>query len=203
MKTYKILSIAFLALAFSTASAQKADNTESKTVRFGIKGGVNFASITGDDFDSPNARTAFHVGGLLEFPLTDMFSLQGEVLYSGQGFESDYEAIDGNGHIEYHLDYINVPILAKIYVTKGLSIEAGPQLGFKVHERIDADPNDEGGATDVSQAEDFDFGLAGGLTFQTDMGVFASGRYTYGLTDVVQDVDAKNSVFQISLGYKF
>jgi len=35
------------------------------------------------------------------------------------------------------------------------------------------------------------------------MGLFASGRYTYGFTDVVEDADTRNSVFQISIGYKF
>lgn len=202
MKTIK-LTVAALLLSVITANAQKGDNTASKAISFGIKGGVNIASINGSDFDSPNSRTSFHLGALAEFPLTDMFSIQTEALYSGQGFQYDFPAADGNGHAEYQLDYINVPVLAKIYATKGLSFEAGPQFGFKVHENIDNDPNDVGGATDTTEAESFDFGLAGGLTFQTEMGLFATGRYIYGLTDVIKDVDAKNSVFQIGLGYKF
>jgi opacity protein-like surface antigen len=203
MKTIKGLTVAALLLSAITASAQEADNTASKAISFGVKGGVNFATITGDDFDSPNSRTSFHVGALAEFPMTDKFSIQAEALYSGQGFQTDVEGLDGNDHLEYQLDYLNIPVLAKIYVTKGLSVEAGPQFGFKVNEEFDADPGDDAGDTDSDRAESFDFGIAGGLSFQTDMGLFATGRYTYGLTDVIDNVDAKNSVFQIGIGYKF
>ncbi len=200
----KMIAASILMMAGAVANAQnEADNTTSRAISFGVKGGVNFASITGDDFDSPDSRTSFHVGALVEFPMTDMFSLQAEALYSGQGFAFDQPGLDSNEHVEYQLDYINVPVLAKIYATKGLSFEVGPQFGFKVNEEYDTNPSDNPGDTNVDQAEWFDFSLAGGLTFQTEMGLFATGRYTYGLTDVIQDVDAKNSVFQIGIGYKF
>ncbi|MDI1256752.1 MAG: porin family protein [Flavobacterium sp.] len=200
MKTIKLISTAALILLIgTTGNAQTTTTTTGKTTSFGVKGGVNFANVRGDDFDGPNARTSFHVGVLAEFPLTDAFSVQTEALYSGQGFQTDIEGSDGK--IEYKLDYINVPVLAKIYLTDGLSIEAGPQFSFKVSEQID----DEGaaGGTDTDEAESFDFGVAGGLTFQTSMGFFASGRYTLGLTDIIKDQDAKNTVFQIGVGYKF
>ncbi|HLA55509.1 MAG TPA: porin family protein [Flavobacterium sp.] len=204
MKSIKILiAAALIFTAVNISNAQnEADNTASKSISFGVKGGVNFATITGDDFDSPDMRTSFHVGALVEMPLADIFSLQLEAMYSGQGFKSDIEGSDGD-KVEYQLDYVNVPVLAKLYVTKGLSFEVGPQFSFKVNEEVDSDPNNDPGDTDVDVAEDFDFGVAGGLTFQTDMGLFASGRYIYGMSDVVEDTDAHNSVFQISLGYKF
>jgi hypothetical protein len=204
MKSIKILiTAALIFTAVNISSAQnEADNTASKSISFGVKGGVNFATITGDDFDSPDMRTSFHVGALVELPIADIFSVQLEAMYSGQGFKSDIEGSDGD-KIEYQLDYINVPVLAKLYVTKGLSFEVGPQFSFKVNEEVDSDPNNDPGDTDVDVAEDFDFGVAGGLTFQTDMGLFASGRYIYGMSDVIEDTDAHNSVFQVSLGYKF
>lgn len=208
MKLFKLFTASALMLgtvAVSNAQDNNASNANSMDVSFGVKGGVNFATISGDDFDSPNSRTSFHVGLLAEFPISPMFSLQAEALYSGQGFESNIDGglVGGDGNIEYQLDYINVPILAKVYVVEGLSLEAGPQFSFKVNEEIDSDPNDDPGDTDLDEAETFDFGLAGGLTFQTNMGLFATGRYTIGLTDIVQDVDAKNAVFQLGIGYKF
>lgn len=208
MKLFKLFTASALMLgtvAVSNAQDNNASNANSMDVSFGVKGGVNFATITGDDFDSPNSRTSFHVGLLAEFPISPMFSLQAEALYSGQGFESNVDGglVGGDGNIEYQLDYINVPILAKVYVVEGLSLEAGPQFSFKVNEEIDSDPNDDPGDTDLDEAESFDFGLAGGLTFQTNMGLFATGRYTIGLTDIIQDVDAKNAVFQLGIGYKF
>lgn len=199
MKSLKIITATVL-LSAATATAQT--ETTGKATSFGVKGGVNFASVSGDDFDSPDSRTSFHVGLLAEFPMTDMFSVQAEALYSGQGFESDIDGVDGD-KVEYQLDYINVPVLAKIYLTSGLSIEAGPQFSFKVNEEIDADPGDDPGDLDLDEAKDFDFGLAAGLTFQTNGGFFASGRYIYGMTDIIEDVDVRNSVFQLGVGFKF
>ncbi|RYJ45748.1 OMP_b-brl_2 multi-domain protein [Flavobacterium beibuense] len=202
-KLIKLFSVGFLFLgAVSTVNAQTND---SFTPKFGIKGGVNFATVSGDDFDSPDSRTSFHVGALVEFPLTEMFSLQAEALYSGQGFETDVDGgiFGGDGKVEYQLDYINVPVLAKVYILDGLSIEAGPQFGFKVNEEIDAEANADDGDLNVDEAEDFDFGVAAGLTFETPMGLFATGRYTQGFTDIVNNRDVKNSVFQIGIGYKF
>ncbi|CAM3419914.1 Outer membrane protein beta-barrel domain-containing protein [Flavobacterium longum] len=206
MKTLKIFATAIVFASTLTANAQnEADNKSDKSASFGVKGGVNFATITGDDFDSPDMRTSFHVGALAEFPLAEMFSLQVEGLYSSKGFKSEIDGglVGGDGEIEYQLDYIDVPVLAKIYVTKGLSFEVGPQFSFLVNEEIDADPTGDGGDLETSEAEDFDFGVAGGLTFQTEMGLFATGRYTYGMTEIIKDSDAHNSVIQVGIGYKF
>ena len=201
MKLFKLLSVGALLLAGAVMYAQ---NPKGMSPSFGVKGGVNFATITGDDFDSPDSRTSFHVGALAEFPMADIFSIQVEALYSGQGFKYDYEGLLGeNEEVEYQLDYINVPVLAKVYVLEGLSLEVGPQFSFKVNEEIDSDPTDNEGDTNVNEAKDFEFGVAAGVTFQTQMGLFATGRYNMGLTDIVDDVDAKNSVFQIGVGYKF
>lgn len=204
MKLRKMIAafVIFMTAAGVANAQAEADNTVDKTVSFGVKGGVNFATITGDDIDSPDSRTSFHVGALVEFPISDMFSIQAEALYSGKGFDFDFEGSDGD-KAELQLDYIDVPVLAKIYLTEGLSIELGPQFSFLVNEEFDFNPNSDDGDIDMDDAESFDFGVAGGLTFVTNMGLFASGRYTYGLTDVYKDTDIRHSVFQISLGYKF
>lgn len=189
--------------AVAASNAQEdASNMDSMAISFGVKGGVNFATVTGNDVDSPDSRTSFHVGVVAEFPLADIFSIQAEALYSGQGFDFDFEGPDGD-KVELQLDYINVPVLAKVYVTKGLSIEAGPQFSFLVNEEVDLNPNSDDGDFDMDEAETFEFGVAAGLTFQTEMGLFATGRYNVGLTEIYKDVDAKNSVFQLGIGYKF
>ena len=203
MKLFKLLTVSALLLAGAVTYAQDPSN-RSMSPSFGVKGGVNFANITGDDFDDADGRTSFHVGVLAEFPLAEIFSLQVEALYSGQGWKSNV-TIPGivDEEVEYQLDYINVPVLAKVYVFEGLSLEVGPQFSFKVNEEFDNDPTGDGGDYDLDEAESFEFGVAAGLTFQTKMGLFATGRYTQGMTDVVKDVDAKNQVWQLGIGYKF
>lgn len=203
MKSLKIIAATlFFASSLTAFGQNEADNTRDTSPSFGVKGGVNFANVTGDDIDDPDGRTSFHVGAVVEFPMSDMFSLQVEGLYSGKGVEFALEGSDGDKS-ELQLDYIDVPVLAKIYITKGLSIEAGPQFSFLVNEEFDLNPNSDDGDFDLDEAESFDFGLAAGLTFQTDMGLFATGRYTYGFSDVYNDMDIHNTVFQLGIGFKF
>lgn len=211
MKSLKFLGAAAILFVGTTAMAQdKVDNTADRSLSFGVKGGVNFANVTGADNWNTNARTSFHVGAVAEMPLADIFSLQVEALYSGQGFEADRRGPDGD-KAEFQLDYINVPVLAKVYVTKGLSIEAGPQFSFLVNEEFDLNPNSGDGDIDFNNtrldAENFEFGVVGGLTFQTEFGLFATGRYNYGFTEIFRNSevakDIHNSVFQIGVGYKF
>lgn len=209
MKLIKKITAGTMMLVAVAASAQEADNTRSMSPSFGVKGGVNFATVNGDGFDSPDSRTSFHVGALAEFPLAEMFSVQVEALYSGQGFEQNYNIpLIGDRTVEYQLDYINVPVLAKVYLFKGFSLEAGPQFSFLVNEEIDSAPNDNEGDTNTDAAKDFEFGFAGGLTFQTEMGLFATARYNQGVTEIFKDREnadnkASNSVFQIGIGFKF
>lgn len=215
MKSIKILMSALLMVStVAVSNAQdKVDNAESKSVTFGVKGGVNFSNVIGGD-ENPDSRTSFHAGLFTEVPVSDMFSVQVEALYSGQGFDLDFEGPDGD-KAEVQLDYISVPVLAKIYVTKGLSIDAGPQFSFLVNDEFDFNPNSNDGDINLEgtafEPNKFDLGVAGGVTFQTEMGLFASGRYVYGLTKLydtnrsgeISFDGLHNQVFQISLGYKF
>ncbi len=216
MKLFKLLSASALMLgAVTVSNAQdNASNSQSMAPSVGVKGGVNFATVHGD-VDSPDSRTSFHVGVFGEFPVAEIFSLQVEALYSGQGFEYTTPRVLGFGgdKVEYQLDYINVPVLAKFYLFEGFSVEAGPQFSFLVNEEIDSAPNDDAGDLDTDEAKTFEFGVAGGLTFQTSMGLFATARYTQGLTDVLKErrgADGENTgnsinngVFQLGIGYKF
>lgn len=210
----KLILITGLFIFSTTLLHAQAD---SKAIQLGVKGGVNSTKITGDDIDDVKSRTSFNVGLLAEIPITERFSLQPEVMYSGQGFdvkEIDQDNIfDTNENIEYQLDYIQVPVLLKAYLVKGLSIEAGPQFGFKIHEELDFQPNNDGGDIEINEddsyVKDFDTGLVLGAGYKFDNGFFVNGRYNMGLTNIFEDntifenVDAKNAVWQFGVGFMF
>lgn len=195
-----ILVIAMILMSTTFITAQE-------SVQFGAKGGVNFSSFSGDgydDFVDPEERTSFHVGLVAEIPVSERFSIQPEVLYSGQGY--DIADVSDGDDIEFQLDYINVPVLAKFYLIEGLSIEAGPQVGFLVHEEIDFRPTDDGGDIELN-SDDFhsvDFSIGLGLSYKFS-NFFISGRYNIGMTDIYKEeaIDAKNSVIQAGVGFMF
>ncbi|MBQ0769113.1 MAG: PorT family protein [Bizionia sp.] len=213
----KNLCIAVVIAASSVLSVSAQNTNPQRDVQLGVKGGMNFSTITGDDFNDLDSRTSFNAGLVAEIPITNRFSIQPEVFYSGQGFdikEIDQDNVfDTDQNIEYQLDYIQVPILAKFYLVDGLSIEAGPQFGFKINEEIDSQPNSDGGDVDISNEDssvkDFETSITGGLSYKFSSGFFVSGRYTYGLTNLFDDdsalknVDAKNAVAQVGVGFMF
>ncbi|SDI50044.1 porin family protein [Winogradskyella thalassocola] len=211
MKKLIVFTGVFL-FALTSVNAQ----SDSKTVQLGAKGGVNFSKITGDDFEDVDARTSFNVGLVAEIPLSERISFQPEVFYSGQGFDivqGEDRIFNASEDIEYQLDYIQVPLLLKAYLVKGLSVEAGPQFGFKIHEEFDSEPNSDGGDLEIdeddSYVKDFDTSLAFGTSYKFDGGFFISARYTMGLSSIFKDdtlfenVDGKNEVLQVGLGFMF
>src|SRR5690606_24195884 len=133
-----ILLVAIALFGFTSMNAQE-------FVMFGAKGGVNFSTLSGGDnnaWNDPSGRTSFHLGLVEEIPMSERFSIQPEVLYSGQGY--DIASRNNDHDIEFQLDYINVPVIAKVYVFEGLALEAGPQVGFLVKSEIDRKPSSVG-----------------------------------------------------------
>ena len=147
-----------------------------------------------------DSRTGFHIGVVGEVPIvSNVFSIQPEVLYSQQGFESNYNLLGTSYTTKHKIDYLNIPVLAKLYIIKQLSVEAGPQFGFKLNESHDTNNS----SIETNEVNKFDTALAIGASFNFDNGLFLTGRYTYSLNEVVKDTDAKNKVFQVGLGFKF
>ncbi|MGC6524498.1 MAG: porin family protein [Flavobacteriaceae bacterium] len=176
-----------MALVAFTISAQN--------ITFGAKAGLNFASMAGDDADGLDGRTSFHLGVTAEIEMSDTFSIQPELLYSGQGYTAD-------GDVTGKVDYINLPIMAKFYVADGISLEAGPQIGFLASAKSDVD----GESTDIKDSlKSTDFALNLGAGYKLDSGLNFGLRYSMGLTDVYDfDTDGfKHSVLQLSVGYNF
>lgn len=172
----KLMFSALALFAFGFANAQDSD------MKFGVKGGVQFTNITGDlDGDG---RTGFYLGGLVDFAVAEDFHVQPEVLYSMEGAD------------EASISYIRIPIMAKYYVMEGLNLQAGPSVAFKIASEDDF----------VDEAtKSIDFGLGIGAGYELTSGLFFDLRYNLGLANIsdIDGVDAKNTGFQLGLGYKF
>jgi hypothetical protein len=165
----------------------------AQDVDFGIKGGLNFATLTGGNNSEIGWTTDFNFGAMAEIKISEKFSLQPELIYSGQGYGSD-----DNSEGIIALNYLNIPIIAKYYIAKKLSLEAGPQIGFLL--------STKGGSKDYkSLFKTTDFGVNFGLGYKLDNGLNFGARYVLGLTNInaVGSTTNKNSVFQVSIGYFF
>lgn len=185
MKKLLVFTFVVITGLFNSINAQEVD--------FGLKAGLNIANFSGGDADR-NSLLGLHFGGFAEIGLSDKFSLQPELLYSFQGSEAE-------DVVKVKVDYLTIPLMAKYYLSEKFSLEAGPQIGFLLNDKAEFNDSDLPDAE--TDASSFDFGLNIGAAYSISSDVFAEVRYNYGITTVAENPDIKNSVFQISLGYKF
>lgn len=194
-----ILVAVFALFAFTASQAQE--------VRLGIKGGYNLSSLSGD-LNDMKSRSSFHIGGLVEVPVAEEFSIQPEVLYSSQGAEYNENS---NTKITAKLEYIQIPVMAKYYAAEGFAIEAGPQVGFLTSSKakIESTIGDVtvSGEEDIDDLKKVDFGVGVGASYRLPVGVFFEARYNFGLTNLNDNSDSdmkfRNNVLQLSAGYSF
>ena len=196
----KFLASALMLLAASTATfAQHAVGT----LTLQPKVGMNVASLTkSDNYDS---RIGLAAGVEGEYQVSDIFSLSLGAIYSQQGNKIDKTIAGQSFKYTNKLDYVNVPVMANVYVVPGLAVKLGVQPGFNVNSKGKAVANTVIGSADKTydlDAKSVDFSIPVGLSYEYK-GVVLDARYNWGLTKVWDGSDAKNSVFQFTLGYKF
>lgn len=189
MKRVLVL-LAIAIFGFSEVAAQG--------IEFGAKLGINFSDTSGDNAlrDGPITSIPM-IGVYAEILLNEKFSFQPELQYSPQGFGT------GSGNNDVILtQYLNLPLMGKYYVTKGLSLEAGPQVGFLL------DANDNGlNLNIINDFKTFDLGLNLGLGYKFNNGLNLGFRYTIGISNInniAGSTDSfRNGNGQLTIGYSF
>lgn len=188
----KLFTLAVVSLLVLGAKAQ----TE---IVVGPKVGLNVTNISNQDAKN---KVSFHVGGFAEFKFNDYFAVQPELLYSRQGARDKY---DGVKQIE-RANYLNIPVLAKLYVMDQLSVDLGPELAFALNAKSLLKT---GGTTIKEKNKNINtlaVNFAIGVSYNWEDLMF-SARYNLGLSNAydkdIADGNNKNRVFQLSVGYRF
>jgi hypothetical protein len=183
MRSLKILLLsAIIGLVSNTASAQA----------FGVRAGANISDISGNGLNT-DAKTGLYVGVYKEIPLVkSLLFVQPEIQYSQEGFSTD------TGDVK--IDYITVPILAKVYAVKLLSFETGPQFGFPISDNLDNYPFFKLTGTET---ESVVTSWAFGMSLNLPLGLSINGRYISSLNDTFDNIDGKNQAFQIGAAFQF
>lgn len=158
--------------------------------------GMNVASLTKCDGCDP--RIGLAAGVEAEYQATDIFSVSAGLIYSMQGNKAKEDGVT----LTTKLDYINIPILANVYVTKGLAVKLGVQPAFNVSDKQKLSGGKASVEAEDVGAESFDFSIPVGLSYEFN-NVVIDARYNFGVTNIADGGDSKNSVFQFTLGYKF
>lgn len=143
----KILLTAVVMLASVASYAQQAVGTFTLQPKIGM----NVASLTKSDGADP--RIGLAAGVEAEYQATDIFSISAGIIYSMQGNKYEEKGVTST----QKLDYINIPILANVYVTKGLAVKLGIQPAFNVNDKVKVSGGSTSIINDNTDAESFDF----------------------------------------------
>jgi len=175
----------------------------AQEVAIGIKGGLNFANVNPNQSAGTtyNSRTGYHFGAFALFKLSKI-GIQPEVLFSKQGSKYSFSSTN----VDANFNYINIPVILKIYLMAGLNLQVGPQIGFVSGGDV---KTTIGGVTTTQNAKDFvkgaDTSVALGAGWDLPFGLNIDARYNLGVSDNSVNGSSttfKNQVFQISAGFK-
>ena len=186
--------------------------------QFGIKAGVNFANVTNASDINGDNTTGFLAGIFLAPPSKGIISSRTELLYSRQGY--NYKTGTNTGTV--NLDYIMLPQLMSINITKFFSVQAGAQIAFLINAKADSSNDGSTSSNPYGAIMDyynkFDYGFAAGIEVHPFKGLLIGARYNISLGNLYKDpssyppgtppsfippVDVKNNVVQLFAGWIF
>ena len=200
-------------------------------VKMGVKAGLSFTNWDGQAVNSleklvsvtngmaqMKMKTGFYAGAFADLPLGERFSLEPGLYYTQKGYtlsgnlEIDkLNFLGANVSAQVRSHYIDMPLLFKANITKGLNIYAGPQVSYMVMNDLRLSAGILGinflhqsiPMTDLFKR--WDAAIVGGVGYQFENGLSLNAGYDYGLTkiDKGSNFSSYNRVIRVGIGYRF
>ena len=181
--------------------------------QFGLKAGVNFADVTGASSINSSSQSGFMIGAFLAPASKGLLSSRTEIVYSKQGY--NFETSTKSGNVD--LDYLLIPQLMGINITKLIQLQVGFQMAFLLNAKADTvSSNGMSGSypSVMDYYNKFDYGFALGGEIHPFKGLLVGARYNISLGKLYKDLgtgqqpsftaqDAKNNVVQLFAGWRF
>lgn len=168
--------------------------SQSAKAYFGVKGGINVASLNVENGVDLNSRASFYAGGLAHIHVSRQFAVQPELYFSGQGGK--------NSSTTLKLDYLNIPLLLQYMTGGGFRLQTGPQLGLLLSAQTKTGDIKENVKSSINST-DFSWAFGAGYQFPGS-GAGIDARYNLGVSDVSSGSgNWQNRVFSVGLFYQF
>ena len=189
-------------MALITIVAQ-AQNTQRETGTFTLQPmvGASFGYLSGDWNSEPREKKKLIAGVVVgvegEYYATKWLGISAGMNYAMQGWRLDYP----ERSVLTRLNYLNFPVMANIYVVKGLSLKTGAQFGWLLNAK---DRVDDVNIDIKDDCNGFCFAIPLGLAYEFDNFVF-DARYNFALSNVINKVNERkrSQLIQLTFGYKF
>ena len=163
--------------------------------------GINASGYYGDDDNSSfDYKPGLVVGAEGEYYIKDWLGISAGLFYSQQGASLNEDKIK--------TEYINVRILCNFHFGNCFTLKAGLQEGLNISSSTDAVPDYMSRGL---EARDIDISMPIGMSFAFDKFV-VDARYSLSLNKALRgenhyynldNADLHNSVFALTLGYRF
>jgi hypothetical protein len=188
----KILSGALLMLAFAISARAQ--------VNFGVKGGVNYSQVNGYYFNNGSSVVGYEAGIFARFGSS--VYLQPEVYLGSTGGNFS----DANGYSgTVRFTNLNVPLLIGLKFGEddlNFRIMGGPVFSYNISTNQTQTANFKYTYPDFSGYSNSTLGLQGG--FGVDIGPITTDvRYEGGLSQVNESFKQRQSLWLLSVGFKF
>lgn len=181
--------------------------------QIGVKAGLNFANVRNASSINSSSRSGFNAG-IFFGGGKGLIASRTELLFSRQGY--DYKTNGNTGTV--NLDYIMLPQLMGINITKYFMVQLGIQMAYLLNAKVDSSANGSGGNNPYSGFMDyynrFDYGFGVGAEVHPYKGLLIGAKYNIGLANLYKNaqsgqmpsfssIDAKNNLVQLYVGWRF
>ena len=237
MMKKKIVISLMLLLSTMGAMAQEEENPVGRfsvIPRIGValsnwsQNSIYLSADLGDELKSKN-QAGFMGGADVEYRATEYVGVSLGAYYARLGYRyADYEqVVDADkrqyGGIKNHhvnIDYVQVPLMLKGYLTRQFVVQAGVQAGFRCgdakfsYEETSLEKNKDGSSS-IMKTEDVkgilatksvNISIPVGISYEY-MNVILDARYNIGLNNVDDipgySTHSKNNFMTFTVGYRF
>ena len=210
MKKIFLLAATVMMAVSVYAQEERAGNdvvdTRKNVVAVGIKAGANFSTMSKyDDVDlGLKSGVGFEAGAVISARFgkrtkgsdagTGIVGVQLEPSFVQHTIKTNTENIK--------LNYFEVPVLLKLFVTPNFNIELGPNFCGT----LSASPEyiyQDNYRIATGKIKGFDVKACIGASYEMKNGLFGSLRYQLGTGKLAKNFDSKVSAISVTVGYKF
>ena len=197
MKT-QLTSVLFTFISFCSVHAQ---------TTFGVKGGLNLASI---NIDNSDMIFTWQAGAFSHMPLGGKVFFQPELLISRKG--TRLQDFFYTSDLTFNIVYLSMPLVMGVEAGEHFLFHIGPELSYRLAGGFEIEGQESN--IDKEYYSDWDFGLDAGVTYQMTRRFGLTLRYCFGFTNVMQIkfvdelgqdlggfTEGKNRVLQASISY--
>ena len=195
-----------LLLSIFTATSVQAQTTG---VHVGPTAGMTLSVLDGQLNRTASFKPGFVGGAAVRWRPSVRVAVQAELVYAQQGVSNKLDFGPYPGESKVKLNYLNLPILLKIYAGNVVNFQFGPQFGLLLSGRRVGQSGYYSGSSgsgyvtediDVKGRYKGDFALCGGVGVDLANGFMASARINYGLSDIDNDVSTTSLRQALGIG---